>query len=109
MTTPTALRTLISTQPGFGAREINGDLERLGLPIASIRDLHSIGGYVEPMTGVWALPETARSCSLATRMDRGEALEALSYGFGPAWQAKRNRLVMGWIRQDMRGSIRLAA
>jgi hypothetical protein len=110
-----AIRTLISVQPGFGQREINGDLERLGFAPATVKDLAALGGYVESVTGVWALPESARSCDLATRNRRGLRLEALSHDFRrlgcPAWQAARNAMVLAWIRADRRaaGSLRVAA
>lgn len=109
-----ALRTLISVQSGFGQREINGDLERLGLSPATVKDLAVIGGYVEPMTGVWALPESARSCDPATRQRRGLRLEAHSHEFHrvgyAAWQAQRNAMVLAWVRADRRAAgARMAA
>lgn len=114
ITTRDALRTLISTQPGFGQREINGDLGRLGFGPATVKDLAAIGGYVESVTGVWALPESARTLDLAGRMSRGQRLEALSHtfhraGYG-AWQAERNAMFLRWIKADRRAvGARMAA
>ncbi len=108
MTARDALRTLISVQPGFGQREINGDLERLGFAPATVKDLAAIGGYVEPVTGVWGLPESARSCDLATRHRRGLRLESHSHEFQrvgyAAWQAERNAMVLAWVRADRRAA-----
>ena len=109
-----ALRTLISLTPGLGARELNGELERLGERPATLADLRAIGGYVEADgTGVWALAPEARSCSTETRIARGLQMEALSHRFRAlgyaAWQAERNRLILGWVRADARAALRMAA
>lgn len=114
MTKLDALRTLLSTQPGFGQREINGDLARLGFEAATTKDLAAIGGYVESFTGVWALPESARTIDLAGRMARGQRLEAHSHSFGrigyAAWQAERNAMFLRWIKADRRAvGARMAA
>ena len=108
MTARDALRTLISVQPGFGQREINGDLERLGFAPATVKNLAAIGGYVDPVTGVWALGEDRRSCDLPTRHRRGLRLEAHSHEFHRvgyvAWQAVRNAMILAWIRADRRAA-----
>ncbi len=114
MTARDALRTLISLTPGLGQREINGDLSRLGFEPATVKDLAAIGGYVEPVTGVWALNEDRRSCDLSTRIRRGLRLEAHSHALSrlgyAAWQAKRNAMVLAWIRADRRAACaRMAA
>lgn len=113
MNTRDALRTIISTQPGFGQREINGDLARLGFEPATVRDLTAIGGYIEPVTGVWALPESARTIDLPGRIARGQRLEAHSHAFGRvgygAWQAERNAMFLRWIKADRRSPARMAA
>jgi len=114
MTTKNALRTLISLTPGLGQREINGDLSRLGFGSATVKDLAAIGGYVEPVTGVWALSEDRRSCDLSTRIRRVLRLEAHSHAFNrlgyAAWQAERNAMVLAWVRADRRAAgARMAA
>lgn len=106
MTTRNALRTLLSIQPGFGQREINGELGRLGFAQATTADLAAIGGYVESVTGVWALPEHARSTDLSGRIERGAKLEAHSHRFSSlgfaGWQAERNSIILRWIKADAR-------
>lgn len=114
MTARDALRTLISLTPGLGQREINGDLERLGFEPATVKELAAIGGYVESVTGVWALNEDRRSCDLSTRIRRGLRLEAHSHAFNrlgyAAWQAERNAMVLAWVRADRRAAgARMAA
>jgi len=98
-----AIRTLITLTPGLGQREINGELERLGMPIATRKDLAAIGGY-ENAIGVWEPPEEGRACSSSERWARGSTLEAHSHTFRgggyPAWQAGRNAMLRKWIRMD---------
>ena len=105
--TQRALRTLITLTPGLGQREINGEIERLGLPIATRKDLAAIGGH-EDGIGVWGLNEGARACSGAERWKRGLTLEAHSHTFHSggyaAWQAARNAMVQRWIRLDSRSA-----
>ena len=98
-----AVRTLITVTPGLGQREINGELERLGMPIATRKDLTAIGGY-ENAIGVWELSEERRACSSSERWARGSTLEAHSHTFHrggyPAWQAGRNAMLRKWIHAD---------
>jgi hypothetical protein len=109
--TQNLVRLLLTVTPGLGMVEVNGELDRLGAPPATRKDLAAIGGY-EDAIGNWCLPEASRSCSSDTRLARGEVLERHSHSFrrlGYAqWQAERNTLIMRWVRTDVR-ALRVAA
>jgi hypothetical protein len=102
MTTRTLLRLLISLTPGLGQRELNAELDRLGVATATRADLHAIGGH-ENALGVWCLPDSG---PVEVRIKRGSALERHSHAFNrlgyATWQAERNAMVLRWARSDAR-------